>query len=141
VSARARGDAAPAGPSARAGLAGVDKASVDTWLHPHLFHMDFSTGAPPDYFDANGQNWGFPTYNWEAMAADGYAWWRARLSKLAECAPAGACPDALARPRVVALAHRGLCDGVQAIGRHQGSAASGSTELPRGPPCWKASCM
>ena len=65
-------------------LPGVDKASVDTWMNPHLFHMDYSTGAPPDYFDPNGQNWGFPTYNWEEMAKDGYAWWRARLSKLSE---------------------------------------------------------
>lgn len=65
----------------------MDKASVDTWMNPHLFHMNFSTGAPPDYFDANGQNWGFPTYNWEEMAKDGYAWWRARLTKLSECAP------------------------------------------------------
>jgi 4-alpha-glucanotransferase len=40
---------------------GVDKRSVETWLHPHLFRMDCSTGAPPDYFDPNGQNWGFPT--------------------------------------------------------------------------------
>jgi hypothetical protein len=59
---------------------GVDKRSVDTWLAPHLFRMGTSTGAPPDAFDATGQNWGFPTYNWEEMARDGYAWWRARLA-------------------------------------------------------------
>jgi hypothetical protein len=41
---------------------------------PHLFRMDKSTGSPPDFFDPNGQNWGFPTYNWEAMADEGYAW-------------------------------------------------------------------
>jgi len=58
---------------------GVDKRSVDTWMYPELFRMNASTGAPPDYFDANGQNWGFPTYNWEEMEKDGYAWWRARL--------------------------------------------------------------
>ena len=40
---------------------GVDKRSVETWLYPKLFRMDCGTGAPPDYFDANGQNWGFPT--------------------------------------------------------------------------------
>ncbi|GLC39071.1 4-alpha-glucanotransferase dpe2 [Pleodorina starrii] len=62
---------------------GVDKRSVDCWTCPHLFRMDKSTGAPPDAFSPTGQNWGFPTYNWEAMAADGYAWWRSRLSHLA----------------------------------------------------------
>ena len=48
--------------------------------------MDCSTGAPPDYFDANGQNWGFPTYNWVEMKETGYAWWRARLTHMAQCA-------------------------------------------------------
>jgi 4-alpha-glucanotransferase len=43
-------------------------------LQPHLFRMDKSTGSPPDFFDSNGQNWGFPTYNWEAMAEEGYSW-------------------------------------------------------------------
>jgi hypothetical protein len=41
-------------------------------------------GAPPDYFDPNGQNWGFPTYNWEEMAKDGCLWWRRRLAHMAE---------------------------------------------------------
>lgn len=63
---------------------GVDKASVDTWLHPTLFRMHTSTGAPPDYFDQKGQNWGFPTYNWEVMARDDYAWWRRRLAHMAQ---------------------------------------------------------
>lgn len=63
---------------------GVDKCSVDTWLGPKLFRMNVSTGAPPDYFDPNGQNWGFPTYNWEEMAKDGYLWWRRRLAHMAQ---------------------------------------------------------
>jgi 4-alpha-glucanotransferase len=63
---------------------GVDTCSVDTWLHPTLFRMHTNTGAPPDYFDKKGQNWGFPTYNWEAMARDDYAWWRRRLSHMAQ---------------------------------------------------------
>ena len=66
--------------------AGVDKRSVDTWMHPNIFHMQYSTGAPPDYFDPNGQNWGFPTYNWEEMAKDNYEWWRRRLTTLSQCA-------------------------------------------------------
>ncbi|VFQ91109.1 unnamed protein product [Cuscuta campestris] len=61
---------------------GVSRDSVDTWVYPNLFRMDTSTGAPPDYFDKNGQNWGFPTYNWEEMSKDNYAWWRARLTQM-----------------------------------------------------------
>ncbi|KAH0468674.1 hypothetical protein IEQ34_001906 [Dendrobium chrysotoxum] len=63
---------------------GVDRNSVDTWVYPNLFRMNTSTGAPPDYFDKNGQNWGFPTYNWEEMSKDKYAWWRARLTQMAK---------------------------------------------------------
>ncbi|XP_039010895.1 4-alpha-glucanotransferase DPE2-like [Hibiscus syriacus] len=61
---------------------GVDRNSVDTWVYPNLFRMNTSTGAPPDYFDKNGQNWGFPTYNWEEMSKDNYAWWRTRLTQM-----------------------------------------------------------
>ena len=46
--------------------------------------MNSQAGAPPDAFSADGQNWGFPTYNWEKMAQDDYAWWKARLAKMAE---------------------------------------------------------
>jgi 4-alpha-glucanotransferase len=49
-------------------------SSAVSSVQPHLFRMDKSTGSPPDFFDPNGQNWGFPTYNWEAMAEEGYAW-------------------------------------------------------------------
>lgn len=41
-------------------------------------------GAPPDAFSADGQNWGLPTYNWDEMAKDGYAWWKSRLGKMSE---------------------------------------------------------
>lgn len=61
---------------------GVDRNSVDTWVYPTLFRMNTATGAPPDYFDKNGQNWGFPTYNWEEMSKDNYGWWRARLTQV-----------------------------------------------------------
>ena len=62
---------------------GVDRRGVDAWAHPSLFRMAASTGAPPDYFDPRGQAWGFPTYDWEASAGEGFAWWRARLAHLA----------------------------------------------------------
>ncbi len=61
---------------------GVGRHSVDTWTQRHLFHMDMQAGAPPDAFAVKGQNWSFPTYNWEAMAKDGYAWWRQRMEQL-----------------------------------------------------------
>lgn len=63
---------------------GVSRVSADAWQHPGLFHMDSQAGAPPDAFSDDGQNWGFPTYNWEEMAKDGYAWWKARLGKMAQ---------------------------------------------------------
>lgn len=61
---------------------GVDKESVDAWVAPRLFNMDTQTGAPPDGFAVKGQNWGFPTYDWDEMRKDGYAWWRSRFGKL-----------------------------------------------------------
>ncbi|MFI3333041.1 MAG: 4-alpha-glucanotransferase [Rikenellaceae bacterium] len=63
---------------------GVSRTSVDVWVNPRLFRLDSQAGAPPDDFSVMGQNWGFPTYNWEEMALDGYAWWQARFSKMAE---------------------------------------------------------
>ena len=61
---------------------GMSGDSAEAYWHPNLFNLDSSTGAPPDYFSKDGQNWGFPTYNWEEMAKDNYAWWKARLRKM-----------------------------------------------------------
>jgi 4-alpha-glucanotransferase len=61
---------------------GIDRQSVDAWSAPHLFKMDAQAGAPPDAFAVKGQNWGFPTYHWEMMQRDGYAWWRSRFEHL-----------------------------------------------------------
>lgn len=44
---------------------GVNRESVETATCPELFHLSAQTGAPPDAFSQNGQNWGFPTYNWK----------------------------------------------------------------------------
>ena len=63
---------------------GISPCSVEAWHEPHLFHMDMAAGAPPDDFARAGQNWGFPTYDWEQMAADGYLWWKQRLSGMAQ---------------------------------------------------------
>jgi 4-alpha-glucanotransferase len=58
----------------------MNEDSSDVWAHPELFIQDLSAGAPPDMYSPDGQNWGFPIYNWEAQAADNYAWWRNRLA-------------------------------------------------------------
>ena len=63
---------------------GVSADSADARFHPQLFNLDSCAGAPPDFFSADGQNWGFPTYNWEAMARDGYVWWKRRLLKMSQ---------------------------------------------------------
>lgn len=63
---------------------GVNPDSVETYEYPSLFYLNASAGAPPDEFDKRGQNWGFPTYNWEMMAQDNYAWWRSRFQKMAD---------------------------------------------------------
>lgn len=63
---------------------GINRNSVEVWTDPSYFNQDGQAGAPPDNFSANGQNWGFPTYNWEAMENDGYRWWKKRFRKMAE---------------------------------------------------------
>ena len=63
---------------------GISRNSVDAWISPRLFNLDCQAGAPPDDFSVLGQNWGFPTYNWEEMNKDGFAWWKARFRKMAE---------------------------------------------------------
>ena len=57
---------------------GVNRESVETATHPEFFCLDCSTGAPPDNFSPNGQNWGFPTYNWEEPSTI-ISWLRKRL--------------------------------------------------------------
>lgn len=61
---------------------GICPNSVPAWVDSHLFHFDGQAGAPPDDFAVQGQNWGFPTYNWEEMAHDGYKWWRRRFEHM-----------------------------------------------------------
>ena len=63
---------------------GISRFSVDAWKDPRLFNMNCQAGAPPDDFSVLGQNWGFPTYNWEVMAEDGFQWWKDRFRKMSE---------------------------------------------------------
>ena len=61
---------------------GVFRHGADAWQSPELFNLAMQAGAPPDPFAAKGQNWGFPTYNWPRMAADGFAWWKQRFAQM-----------------------------------------------------------
>ena len=63
---------------------GISRSSVESWVEPYYFNLNGQAGAPPDAFSANGQNWGFPTYDWEVMEKDNYLWWRRRFAKMAE---------------------------------------------------------
>lgn len=63
---------------------GISRDGVEAWMEPNYFNMDGQAGAPPDAFSVNGQNWGFPTYNWDAMMKDGCSWWVRRFRKMAE---------------------------------------------------------
>ena len=63
---------------------GVNRTSVDAWKEPQYFNMNGQAGAPPDDFSIIGQNWKFPTYNWEVMAQDNYLWWKKRFHKLSD---------------------------------------------------------
>jgi 4-alpha-glucanotransferase len=61
---------------------GISRNSADAWVEPGLYHMNEQAGAPPDAFTAKGQNWGFPTYNWEVMQKDGFTWWGRRFDQM-----------------------------------------------------------
>lgn len=63
---------------------GIGRHSCDAWVDPSLYNMHLQAGAPPDGFAIKGQNWGFPTYNWEIMAQDGYAWWKRRFDSMSK---------------------------------------------------------
>ncbi|MBO4353837.1 MAG: 4-alpha-glucanotransferase [Clostridia bacterium] len=64
--------------------------SSDVWESPDQFLVDYRgrptrvAGVPPDYFSKDGQLWGNPLYNWKVMKADGFKWWRDRISFMCE---------------------------------------------------------
>jgi 4-alpha-glucanotransferase len=61
---------------------GIYRNSVDAWMAPELYHMENQAGAPPDDFAVKGQNWGFPTYNWQRMQENNFEWWRQRFQQM-----------------------------------------------------------
>ena len=62
---------------------GVNRNGCDVWMEPKYFNLNGQAGAPPDDFSANGQNWGFPTYNWFEMLKDDCQWWNRRFQNMA----------------------------------------------------------
>lgn len=57
-------------------------ASNDVETHPSLFRFECVAGAPPDQYNAMGQKWGFPLYNWDEMKKEGFVWWKQRLKNM-----------------------------------------------------------
>ncbi len=63
---------------------GVNRYGCDVWMEPKYFNLNGQAGAPPDDFSVNGQNWGFPTYNWYEMLKDDCQWWVRRFQNMAK---------------------------------------------------------
>lgn len=63
---------------------GVNRYGCDVWMEPKYFNLNGQAGAPPDDFSVNGQNWGFPTYNWDEMLKDDCAWWVRRFQNMSK---------------------------------------------------------
>ena len=63
---------------------GISRDGVEAWVEPKYFNLNGQAGAPPDAFSEDGQNWGFPTYNWDEMMKDGCQWWVRRFTKMAQ---------------------------------------------------------
>ena len=58
----------------------INRESADAWHHRNFFLLDLAAGAPPDMYSQEGQKWGFPLYNWDALASENYRWWIERLT-------------------------------------------------------------
>ena len=61
---------------------GVQRHGCDVWQEPQYFNLNGQAGAPPDDFSVNGQNWGFPTYNWDEILKDDCQWWVRRFQNM-----------------------------------------------------------
>jgi 4-alpha-glucanotransferase len=93
----------------------MNEDSCDVWAHPEIFIQELSAGAPPDMYSPDGQNWGFPIYNWEAQEKDNYAWWKKRLAIAGKYYKAYRIDHVLGFFRIWASSHR---DYSSALGRY-----------------------
>jgi len=62
----------------------LNEDSADVWAHPEFFDLGLRAGSPPDAMNPDGQNWGFPVYNWANLEKDDYKWWKQRLKHAAK---------------------------------------------------------
>ncbi len=62
----------------------INDDSADVWAERENFNLNFRAGAPPDALAPGGQNWGFPTYDWDYLRKNNFLWWRARLDQAAK---------------------------------------------------------
>lgn len=58
----------------------IGRESVDVWHHPEIFDLTLAAGAPPDFYNKEGQYWGLPLFNWSAMRKEKFSWWKQRLA-------------------------------------------------------------
>ena len=93
----------------------MNEDSCDVWANGAIFCADLSAGAPPDMYSPEGQNWGFPIYNWEAQAKNGYAWWKGRLKTAEKFYDAYRIDHVLGFFRIWASSRR---DSSSALGRY-----------------------
>ncbi len=102
--------------------------SADVWADRRFFDESLRAGAPPDMYSSVGQNWGFPIYDWDAMAEDGYSFWRARVAEAARYYSAYRIDHVLGFFRIWALGDR---DETGCLGRFVPGAELGADELSR----------
>jgi len=93
----------------------INEDSCDAWAHPEIFFQELSAGAPPDMYSPDGQNWGFPIYNWEAQEQENYTWWKRRLAVAEKYYKAYRIDHVLGFFRIWASSHR---DYSAALGRY-----------------------
>jgi 4-alpha-glucanotransferase len=84
----------------------MNEDSCDVWAHPEIFTQELSAGAPPDMYSPDGQNWGFPIYNWEEQEKDNFSWWKKRLAIAGKYYQAYRIDHVLGFFRIWASSHR-----------------------------------
>jgi len=57
----------------------ISPESLDVWLYREDFTLNYSAGSPPDMFSEEGQNWGFPLFQWDIVEKNEFSWWKSRL--------------------------------------------------------------